>query len=212
MLEDLGSRHQTVGISPERILRLAGNTNATKSSIPKEGDHLPSPLQQGSKSPPKQVPTAAKPGAALRSDYQEVMKSLEKEMLAELRESQENKHNQIKNFLFSVEKQKMNKGKLNLGLPSSRQDAVLLRDWYENIMVKLDEEGAGEMLSGKDEQVPKIQDAIVDSSREERQKLKELTLNIAIKEICRQVSVHCLERGGLLVKLFDQFFELNAQA
>lgn len=140
MLEELGSRHQQVGISPERLLRLSNNT--IKLSRPKDGDYK-SPLRQESKSPPTQVRSLVKPEIALRSDYQEVMKSLEKEMLAELKESQESTHRQIKNFIFSVEKQKMNRGKLNLGLPSSRQDAVLLRDWYESIMVDIGEEGSG---------------------------------------------------------------------
>ena len=66
-----------------------------------------------------------------------------------------------------------------LGQPTSRQDAVTLKTWYETIQ-------------------PQI---------ESQADLQKVVLDIAIKEMCRQVSVQCKERGQFLCSLFDHFYK-----
>ncbi|TNV87114.1 hypothetical protein FGO68_gene8085 [Halteria grandinella] len=77
---------------------------------------------------------------------------------------------------------------LDLGNPSSRQDAVILLIWFEKIFKSL----VQKRLSG----------TIAES---QVYPLIQLVMNIAMQEITRQVSVHCVERGLLLKRIFNSY-------
>ena len=78
----------------------------------------------------------------------------------------------------------------NLGNPSSRQDAILLILWFEKTLQSIQNELPNEQ---RDEKLfPMLQ----------------LTMNICVKELSRQVSVQCQERGIIITKVFKSYAKL----
>ncbi|CAG9319602.1 unnamed protein product [Blepharisma stoltei] len=85
-----------------------------------------------------------------------------------------------------------NRGELDLGAPSSRREVELLRYWLDCML---------------DTQV--IQS---DKPIDQRVSIAQLIYTICFKEIIRQVSVHCLERGQLMEKLWNSQLELYSKS
>ncbi|CDW88315.1 ef hand family protein [Stylonychia lemnae] len=77
----------------------------------------------------------------------------------------------------------------NLGQPSARQDAIMLINWFQHSL----------NLINRDVNEQKVL---------QKQSLTQVVFNLCIEEICRQVSVQCVERGELLRKIFDQYTQL----
>ena len=78
----------------------------------------------------------------------------------------------MQNISTSLEKVKDDLDQFDLGLPTSRLDAISLANWF-------------------DEMYPK----------------SEMARNIAIKELIKQVSVQCIDRGKLVEKVFQLLFD-----
>ena len=77
----------------------------------------------------------------------------------------------------------------DLGVPSSRSDAIALLKWFDSMTGRLGSEGAG--LEG-----------------EEKFDLVQTVYYICYKELARQVSVHCAERGSVIEKLWQAYSRL----
>ena len=61
---------------------------------------------------------------------------------------------------------------MNLGQPTCRQDAIILSNWFEQVMWHIQEA-----------------QAISEDQKSMKLKQKKLCINLAMKEACRQVSV-----------------------
>ena len=78
-----------------------------------------------------------------------------------------------------------------LGKPSSRHDAIVLTQWYSDIMTLVHNENHS------------------NASKHCQPLLHtQLVHNIVMKELTRQVSVYCIERGILLKTIFDSYIRL----
>eukprot|EP00347_Sterkiella_histriomuscorum_P010195 403377241 len=73
----------------------------------------------------------------------------------------------------------------SLGQPSSRQDTLMLINWFQQTISKIHSNSILEPLK--------------------KQSLLQVVFNVSIEEIIRQVSVSCAERGQFLRKIFDQY-------
>ncbi len=80
--------------------------------------------------------------------------------------------------------------KLPLGVPSSRNDAVVLRRWLDSMRTKISEQ----YEAGQDEGT--------------RFELTQSVYYICFREIVRQVSVQCVERGEMIWRLWQAYLEL----
>lgn len=101
----------------------------------------------------------------------------------------------------------------SLGKPSSRQDAILLAEWFQNVTQKIAEEHkrhkqVANFLHSKTFQNTIDQSLKLASQRTDTFILTQIIHNLAIKEISRQVSVQCVERGLLLKTIFDSYVKL----
>lgn len=83
-----------------------------------------------------------------------------------------------------------NNNSSSLGNPSSRQDAILLILWFEKTLQA-------------------IQNELPNEQREEKLfPMLQLAMNICVKELSRQVSVQCQERGVIITKVFKSYAKL----
>eukprot|EP01022_Parablepharisma_sp_SALTPOND_P013437 TRINITY_DN179_c0_g1_i1.p1 TRINITY_DN179_c0_g1~~TRINITY_DN179_c0_g1_i1.p1 ORF type:complete len:600 (-),score=35.39 TRINITY_DN179_c0_g1_i1:1401-3110(-) len=82
-------------------------------------------------------------------------------------------------------------GDSELGIPAGRADAIALLNWFQNIVKKLNSENS------------------IDS--EEKFRLTQGVYYIAYKEAVRQVTVHCVERGRVLWKIWKSYLALITQ-
>jgi len=90
----------------------------------------------------------------------------------------------------------------SLGRPSGRREVELLSEWFDGMM---------------EEQVYKYKDLL--NNQEQRQKAfyqSKVLLTICIRDLVRQVSVHCVERGAFMEKILNFYLgiyeaELRAQ-
>ena len=98
----------------------------------------------------------------------------------------------------------------NLGKPSSRQDAVLLAKWFKDIMemIELDSQVQRANSNQQGKLFPNQKTSETDYIQSDIYLLTQVAHNIAIKEISRQVSVQCVERGVLLKSIFDSYVRL----
>jgi len=85
-------------------------------------------------------------------------------------------------------------------VPAGRHDVLLLHAWVNDMIARLKH-----TQNGKQQQPHRAEDAI-----EEEAMLKDaqLLFSVAFHEIIRQVSVHCLERGYLMGKIWWSEMEL----
>eukprot|EP01022_Parablepharisma_sp_SALTPOND_P016891 TRINITY_DN2585_c1_g1_i1.p1 TRINITY_DN2585_c1_g1~~TRINITY_DN2585_c1_g1_i1.p1 ORF type:complete len:1175 (+),score=163.86 TRINITY_DN2585_c1_g1_i1:92-3526(+) len=99
------------------------------------------------------------------------------------------KQNEDTLFASLLKNPKENKrmGARSLGPPSGRNDAIALLSWLNTIFDKLNKEPLKEL---------------------ERYELAQTVYYIAFAEVIRQVSVHCLERGLLMRKLWQSYVSL----
>ena len=100
----------------------------------------------------------------------------------------------------------------NLGKPSSRQDAVLLGKWFKGIidMIENEFQNSNELFEKQG-----IKKTFPTQKLSENELLKTDTFmliqvahNIAVKEMTRQVSVQCVERGIVLKAIFDSYVRM----
>ena len=101
-------------------------------------------------------------------------------------------------------------GASNLGKPSSRQDAVLLAKWFKDIMemVELESQSTKREAHAQQKLFPNQKQSENELIQSEVYLLTQVAHNIAIKEVTRQVSVQCVERGVLLKSIFDSYVRL----
>lgn len=98
----------------------------------------------------------------------------------------------------------------NLGKPSSRQDAVLLAKWFKDIMEMIEAESQSTKNQAASQQklFPNQKQHEGEMIQSDIYLLTQVAHNIAIKEVTRQVSVQCVERGVLLKSIFDSYVRL----
>jgi len=75
-----------------------------------------------------------------------------------------------------------------LGIPSSRYDAIVLHKWFDSMRYKISKDSS--------------------LSNEIKVELLQTANYICIKEIVRQISVHCVERGNLLWQLWKSYLNI----
>ena len=100
----------------------------------------------------------------------------------------------------------------NLGKPSSRQDAILLAKWFKNILDMIESESHKSQQyyqkQGQKKIFPTQKNHEHEISQTDSYLMIQIAHNIAIKEITRQVSVQCVERGILLKTIFDSYVRM----
>ena len=100
----------------------------------------------------------------------------------------------------------------NLGKPSSRQDAILLAKWFKCIIDMIENEYQTSKnyyaRQGSNRTFPTQKANDSEISQTDQYLLIQIAHNIAIKEITRQVSVQCIERGILLKTVFDSYVRM----
>ena len=100
----------------------------------------------------------------------------------------------------------------NLGKPSSRQDAVLLAKWFKSIIDMVEKEYEKNSNFYLNHHLKKTFPSQKINENEltqtESYLLIQIAHNIAIKEMTRQVSVQCIERGMLLKTIFDSYVRM----
>ena len=84
----------------------------------------------------------------------------------------------------------INNGNSKFGVPTSRRDSLILLKWLEAMLAKMD---ADEKIKSDPVQMFEI---------------TQIIYSFCWKELIRQVSVQCLERGYLLHKLFSSYLSL----
>ncbi|CDW90089.1 UNKNOWN [Stylonychia lemnae] len=89
--------------------------------------------------------------------------------------------------------------KNSLGQPVSRKDAIILLKWLDSMMGKL------KVFSQKIEEPLENQSKDEATIEEMRLEMIQVLMNVAFKEIIRQVSVQCIERGYALLKIFNAY-------
>ena len=108
--------------------------------------------------------------------------------------------------------QRMGLSQANLGKPSSRQDAVLLAKWFKSIIDMVEKEYEKNSHFYQNHTIKKTfpSQKINENqlTQTESYLLIQIAHNIAIKEMTRQVSVQCIERGMLLKTIFDSYVRM----
>lgn len=147
----------------------------------------------------------------------EKMKSyLKQDLIKEQQKLQRTKDSlQFKLQLSAKDPTKMNISEkpqvFDLGQPSSRQDAIILNQWFEKMI------HSAQLMDPN----VRIGDAILSDmfpekmsspSQDLAHSIHRVILNLTIKEACRQVTVHCQERGTLIRQLFEMMFSLIVSA
>jgi len=127
------------------------------------------------------------------------MESLQNDLTEEMRQRLQYANKQARKYASGPQSKK-----IDLGLPASRQDAILLEEWYSTINLKLKQLPSEPNISIRDQDsASNTAPASKSLADNETLELYELTLKITIKELCRQVAVQCTERGALLHLLFE---------
>jgi hypothetical protein len=132
-------------------------------------------------------------------NYDQLMESLQNDLIEEMRQRLLHANKQARKYAAGPQGKK-----IDLGLPASRQDAILLHEWYTTMNLKLKQHPLEPKISIHDqESASNTASASKSLPNSETLQLYELTLKVAIKELCRQVTVQCTERGALLHLLFE---------
>jgi len=105
-------------------------------------------------------------------------------------------------------------------VPAGRRDVLLLHAWVNDMIARLKQTQAGKQQQ-QQQQLAGLAGPLPGAAVDEEEMLKDaqLLFSVAFHEIIRQVSVHCLERGYLMGKiwwsemeLFQRLLQLHRQS